>query len=157
MHFLCHKIEYGDDKKKEIIKRLNPFLKDITNEFKKAKLSKEQEDKLKGLVRSVLNPLMYTFKNKSYSSEKEWRLICQIPNNSDLYNKRVKFDEREIPQLYIETDPIIFKSNDKEKLKIIIGPKVHRKDLIKHYLEYLLAKRGFNNVEVKYSKIKYRD
>ncbi len=156
---LFHKIKYGEEDKKNVFKEILPLLKKINDAIENAEIKNKEErvDNLKGLIRSILNPLMFTFKTESYESENEWRLICQIPNISKEYTDRVTFDEQKPPRLFIESEPVLFKTDKKDKLEIIIGPKVKRKDIVKHYLEFLLRKRGFDNVEVKYSKIKYRD
>ena len=92
--------------------------------------------------------IRYLYKNPQYQTEKEFRYLSFHRMESE----EVKLDEREIPHLYIETPPDLFRKG----VEIIIGPKAEKKIDIKLDIEYRLKRYGFNDVKVSVSKAKYR-
>lgn len=92
--------------------------------------------------------IRYLYKNPQYKTEKEFRYLAFHKIESE----QVKLDEREIPRLYIETPPDLFRNG----VEIIIGPKVEKEIDIKLDIEYRLKRYGFNNVKVSVSKAKYK-
>ena len=111
----------------------------------------ENEKLVKYLYRffaECCDEIRYLFKNPQYEIEKEYRYLSFHKLDSD----SVKLDEREVPYLYIETPPNLFK----EGTEIIIGPKAENPIALKLDIEYRLKRYGFNNVKVSISKAKYK-
>ena len=92
--------------------------------------------------------IRYLYKNPQYKTEKEFRYL----SFHRIESEKVKLDEREIPHLYVETPPDLFRKG----VEIIIGPKAEKKIDIKLDIEYRLKRYGFNDVKVSISKAKYR-
>lgn len=97
---------------------------------------------------TACDEIRYLYKNPQYQVEKEFRYLAFLPMESQF----VKMDEREIPHLYVETEPILFRKGT----NIIIGPKAEKPIDIKLDIECRLKKYGFDDVNVSLSKAKYK-
>lgn len=92
--------------------------------------------------------IRYLYKNPQYKTEKEFRYL----SFHRIESEKVKLDEREIPHLYVETPPDLFRKG----VEIVIGPKAEKEIDIKLDIEYRLKRYGFNDIKVSISKAKYR-
>jgi len=92
-------------------------------------------------------------KNISFQKEKEWRLICF--NHSPHISKNT-IDFKEARSMIIPFVKIKLPKDDLGISKIIIGPTPHREEA-KIAIEQLLEAKSLTGVEVKNSKIPYRN
>ncbi len=142
-------VDYSDEKKHKALDYLENTLSEITSLIEGVD-NCDNKEKINSLVRDILSPLLYLFKNKEYETEKELRLISA----HDLSDKNLRLDERKIPRIYMPTKPFLFETPGTE---IIIGPKANDPIATKLDLEFRLKRHGFDkNVKVKFSEVRYR-
>lgn len=110
--------------------------------------NKEMKECLFRFFAKACDEIRYLFKNPQYQIEKEFRYLTFHKINSP----SVKGDERDIPHLYVETPPDLFRKGT----DIIIGPKAEDKIALKLDIEYRLKRYGFNDIKVSISKAKYK-
>ena len=110
--------------------------------------NKELRECLFRFFARACDEIRYLFKNPQYQIEKEFRYLTFHNINS----LSVKEDERDIPHLYVETQPDLFRKGT----EIIIGPKAEDQIALKLDIEYRLKRYGFNDVSVSISKAKYK-
>ena len=134
----------------EIREKIAEYLSDLKTTITENNDS-ENEQLVKYLYQffaECCDEIRYLFKNPQYEVEKEYRYLSSHKLDSD----SVKLDEREIPYLYIEALPNLFK----EGTEIIIGPKAVNPIALKLDIEYRLKKYGFEKVKVSISQAKYK-
>lgn len=137
-----YKLKYIDiedlDELNEYIIKIGECLKNL-NKFK-------SNEKIKRLIKDMLDQIRFLFKDIAYQHEEELRIVNLIePSTYDIVEVTGANENFIIPRLYINFDIHI---NYKE---IILGPKVENYREIIPYLQYC---RNVNKVRI--SKIRYR-
>jgi TPR repeat protein len=147
-----YKVKYTDTDAEKTLKYLDEPLKEIKKACDGFKGENKKRNKgiVKARVRAILSEILYLYKSKEYSTEKEARMISAHTISDD----RLKLDERTPSRLYLESAPLFF---EKAGSEIIIGPKVKHKVEAMMELRYRLTNSGWEkNTAVEMSSVQYR-
>ncbi len=142
---------YGEQEARSCWDSLTPSLRLIGEKIAALRVvDNVMADRASQIVLVILNDLYYLFKSDEYSSEREVRIVDCRPLDST----QLKVDDRSPPRLFVEAGAELFGSCGS---RMVLGPRLRDKQVVRLHLEYLLARHGFSNsTVVEESTIAYR-
>ena len=142
---------YSNEAVEATLSLLKPSLAALAERIESIKDS-EVDISLRSATVTILSELMYLYKEKDYEAESEVRAVEARPLGSvDLHQH--PGDSASFSRLYLETAAVLFKSKGS---KIIIGPKVQKKDAVMLDIRHQLATMGWDQCKVEHSSRPYR-
>ena len=147
-----NKVLYFDKDVETTLDLLKPSLEALDEWLKLNKVDGAAEDSLRSATVTILSELMYLYKEHDYKDELEVRALdARLLGAPDL--QRHPGDSASFSRLYLEKASVLFNSKGS---KIIIGPKVQKKDAVMLDIRHQLATMGWDQCKVEHSSRSYR-
>jgi hypothetical protein len=137
--FCLYKVIYEDTEEYEELKKI---LEEINTDAGSLNLNNE---KIKNLLKSLLDDLRYLVKSKHYKEEAEYRIIKTYNINDKREKIKIDDNNKFPPRLYIEIEKDFIEYID----EIILGPRIENKEAWKTYLSYHKIKVRESNCKFK--------
>ena len=148
-----NKVLYSNKDVEATLRLLEPSLAALNKWLNPNNVDADQQNSLRSATVTILSELMYLYKEEDYEAEREVRAVeARLLGSVDLHQH--PGDSASFSRLYLETAAVLFKS---EGSKIIIGPKVQKKDAVMLDIRHQLATMGWGDqCKVEHSLRPYR-
>ncbi|NOY63564.1 MAG: sel1 repeat family protein [Gammaproteobacteria bacterium] len=130
-----YRVFYKREDATRVLRRLHNSLLEINLAKAQVGLIEVAQARVNRIVRAAVSEILYLYKPETHAEEREARLIAAY----DISAKRLKLDEQDPPRLYIETENLLFDSNE---TRIIIGPQEANKTTAEMTLKYHLTRHN---------------